>query len=321
MYQVNEEFTVKLTHVETTEDLKLAEAILQKFDHTPEALELQPSLAYSLVRNYFDFAQKQRVQYGIFLHRLSANLLLNLFLLEKNTKVKVKVHFVHNQINHDHFDLINKRTLLGKTIVYLSSNANNSGMISLQEIFFIKKKLGRICAALQTILDNDQLQFYKTITKILEKELDEYVYNIIEAKERLPPSSYQHLELISKAVCDIIKNLLEIAAFADKHDTKKTGTTNIYLDILLEDDELLNVFENESRIVIHSQDKEFADETFENARAPGEHDYFELTRQHYHWNRMKTHRSLHLDKKLHDEEMSDVRNWPPYKYLAENWNI
>ncbi|CAF4764314.1 unnamed protein product, partial [Rotaria sp. Silwood2] len=54
-------FTVKLTHVETTEDLKLAEAILQKFDHTPEALELQPSLAYSLVRNYFDFAQKQRV--------------------------------------------------------------------------------------------------------------------------------------------------------------------------------------------------------------------------------------------------------------------
>ncbi|CAF4472787.1 unnamed protein product, partial [Rotaria sp. Silwood2] len=68
-------------------------------------------------------------------------------------------------------------------------------------------------------------------TKILEKELDEYVYNIIEAKERLPPSSYQHLELISKAVCDIIKNLLEIAAFADKHDTKKTGTTNIYLDM------------------------------------------------------------------------------------------
>ncbi|CAF4626336.1 unnamed protein product, partial [Rotaria sp. Silwood2] len=50
-----------LTHVETTEDLKLAEAILQKFDHTLEALELQPSLAYLLVRNYFDFAQKQRV--------------------------------------------------------------------------------------------------------------------------------------------------------------------------------------------------------------------------------------------------------------------
>jgi len=44
-----------------------------------------------------------------------------------------------------------------------------------------------------------------------------------------------------------------------------------------------------------------------------------LARQHYHWDRMEPRRSLHQDKKLRDEEMSDVRNWSPYKYLAENW--
>ena len=70
---------------------------------------------------------------------------------------------------------------------------------------------------------------------------------------------------------------------------------------------------------MHSQDKEFADESFENVRAPGKHECFELARRHYHWNRMKPRRSLHLDKKLRDEEMNDVRHWPPYKYLAENW--
>ncbi|CAF1559409.1 unnamed protein product, partial [Rotaria sordida] len=61
----------KLTHVETTEDLKL-----------------------SLVRDYLDLGQKERllpilhdkVKYGIFLDQFSANLLLNAFLLEKKYK-------------------------------------------------------------------------------------------------------------------------------------------------------------------------------------------------------------------------------------------
>jgi hypothetical protein len=91
------------------------------------------------------------------------------------------------------------------------------------------------------------------------------------------------------------------------------------LRLLEERDELLSFFENESRIIMQSQEKDFADESFENIRAPGEHEYFELARQHYHWDRMEPRRSLHLDKKLRDEEMSDVRNWPSYKYLAENW--
>jgi hypothetical protein len=59
-------------------------------------LEFQPSLAYSLVRNYLDLGQKERllpilhdkVKYGIFLDRFSANLLLNAFLLEKKYKGK-----------------------------------------------------------------------------------------------------------------------------------------------------------------------------------------------------------------------------------------
>ncbi|CAF4230927.1 unnamed protein product, partial [Rotaria magnacalcarata] len=77
------------------------------------------------------------------------------------------------------------------------------------------------------------------------KELDEYVYDPLEAKERLPQSPYRRLELIPEAARDIIKekllpqlrqrnkivaldlkefvekNLIEIAALADKHDTKK----------------------------------------------------------------------------------------------------
>ena len=142
-------------------------------------------------------------------------------------------------------------------------------------------------------------------------------------------------------------NLIEVAALADKYDTSKheqqisiwarerqeqlddqirrfvieQKKVNLMerLRLLEERDELLNFFENESRIVMHSQDKEFADESFENVRAPDEHEYFELGRRHYHWNRMEPRRSLHLDKKLRDEEMSDVRHWPPYKYLAENW--
>ncbi|CAF4329548.1 unnamed protein product, partial [Rotaria sordida] len=48
----------------------------------------------SLVRNYLDLGQKERllpilhdkVKYGIFLDRFSANLLLNAFLLEKKYK-------------------------------------------------------------------------------------------------------------------------------------------------------------------------------------------------------------------------------------------
>lgn len=67
-----------------------------RFRPTPEALEYQPSLAYSLVRNYLDLGQKERllpllhdqVKYGIFLDRFSANLLLNAFLLEKKYKGK-----------------------------------------------------------------------------------------------------------------------------------------------------------------------------------------------------------------------------------------
>jgi hypothetical protein len=39
----------------------------------------------------------------------------------------------------------------------------------------------------------------------LEKELDEYVYNPAEAKERLPQSPYRRLELIPEAARDIIK--------------------------------------------------------------------------------------------------------------------
>ncbi|CAF4396407.1 unnamed protein product, partial [Rotaria sordida] len=76
----------------------------------------------------------------------------------------------------------------------------------------------------------------------------------------------------------------------------------------------LNLIE---RLRLLEEHKAFADESFENIRTQGEHEYFELARQHYHWDRMEPHRSLHPDKKLRDEEMSDVRNWPPYKYLAD----
>ncbi|CAF1512194.1 unnamed protein product, partial [Rotaria sordida] len=104
------------------------------------------------------------------------------------------------------------------------------------------KKFGRVCDSLQIILNNDQLQVDETIIKILEKELDEYVYNPIEAKEHLPQSPYRRLELIPEAARDIIKkkllpqlrqknkivslnlkefvekNLIEIATFADKYE-------------------------------------------------------------------------------------------------------
>lgn len=39
----------------------------------------------------------------------------------------------------------------------------------------------------------------------MEKELDEYVYDPAEAKERLPQSPYRRLELIPEAARDIIK--------------------------------------------------------------------------------------------------------------------
>ncbi|UJR08675.1 hypothetical protein I4U23_012933 [Adineta vaga] len=422
----------KLTHVDTTEDLKLAETILEKFRHTPEALEFQPSLAYSLVRNYLDLGQKERllpilnekVKYGIFLDRFSANLLLNAFLLEKKYKeaaqictdlmlqdqdddqltralglnacynyyliateedfksqiieeedediVKVKVQFVRNITNDDHFDLTDRRKLLGKTIAYFSRDATNSHVISLQILgHILYKKFGRVCDALQTVLDNDKLQIDEGIIQLLEKELDGYVHNPAEFKENLPQSPYRRLELIPEAARDIIKekllpklrqqnkivsldlkqfvetNLVEQATLADQRDTSKheqqitiwarerqeqlddqihrfvieQKKLNLMerLRLLEERDELLSFFENESRIVMHTHEKEFADESFESTRASGEHEYFELAREHYHWNRMEPRRSLHLDKKLRDEEMSEIRTWSPYKYLAENW--
>ncbi|CAF4768999.1 unnamed protein product, partial [Rotaria magnacalcarata] len=60
----------------------------------------------------------------------------------------------------------------------------------------------RICDTLQTILDNNELQLDETIAKTLEKELDEYVYDPLEAKERLPQSPYRRLELIPEAARD-----------------------------------------------------------------------------------------------------------------------
>lgn len=203
------------------------------------------------------------------------------------------------------------------------------------------------------------------------KELDEYVYNPNDGKERLPQSAFRRLELIPEAARDLIKerllpqlrdrqkivdldlknfverHLIDVAALADQRETSKheeqiriwTRERQEQLDdqihrfvieqkrsellerlrLLEERDELLNFFENESRIVMHSQEKDFVDENFEDVRATGEHDYFELARQHYHWDRMEPKRSLHQDKKLRDEEMSDQRAWSPYKYLAENW--
>jgi len=47
---------------------------------------------------------------------------------------------------------------------------------------------------------------------------------------------------------------------------------------------------------MHSQYKEFTDESFENIRTKGEHEYFELARLHYCWDGMELRRSLHLDK-------------------------
>jgi len=77
--------------------------------------------------------------------------------------VKVKVQFVRNRTNDDHFDLTDKRKLLGKTIAYFSRDANNSELISLKILGnILYKKFGRICDLLQTILDNDQLQLDET---------------------------------------------------------------------------------------------------------------------------------------------------------------
>ncbi|CAF3155049.1 unnamed protein product, partial [Rotaria sp. Silwood2] len=55
------------------------------------------------------------------------------------------------------------------------------------------------------------------------------------------------------------------------------------LRLLKEHDELLNFFENESKIRTHSQENDFVDENFEDIRVVGEHEYFELASQHYHW--------------------------------------
>ncbi|CAF1138575.1 unnamed protein product [Rotaria sordida] len=284
-------------------DESLSSEILQKTNISKLLIDVEHKLIrkkyvssldikISLVRNYLDLGQKERllfilqdkVKYGIFLDRFPANLLLNAFLLEKKYKkaaqvcidlmlqdesddqltgalatdedfksiqieeedediVKVKVNFVHNHTNDDHFDLTDKCKLLGKTIAYLSRDANDSSIISLPILGnILYKKFGRVCDILQTILNNDQLQVDETIIKILEKELNEYVYNPIEAKERLRQSPYRRLELIPEAARDIIKkkflpqlrqknkivslnlkefvekNLIEIATFADKYE-------------------------------------------------------------------------------------------------------
>ena len=161
------------------------------------------------------------------------------------------------------------------------------------------------------------------------------------------PKLRQTNKIVSLNLQDFVeKNLVETAAQAERTDTVKheqqiaiwTRERQEQFDdqiqrfiieekqqsllervrLLEERDELLNFFENESKIIMYSQEKDFPDENFEDIRAPGEHEYFELARQHYHWDRMEPRRSLHQDKKLRDEEMSDVRNWSPYKYLAEN---
>ena len=162
------------------------------------------------------------------------------------------------------------------------------------------------------------------------------------------PKLRQTNKIVSLNLQDFVeKNLVETAAQAERTDTVKheqqiaiwTRERQEQFDdqiqrfiieekqqsllervrLLEERDELLNFFENESKIIMYSQEKDFSDENFEDICAPGEHEYFELARQHYHWDRMEPRRSLHQDKKLRDEEMSDVRNWSPYKYLAENW--
>ncbi len=76
----------------------------------------------------------------------------------------MKVQFVRNLTNDDHFDLIDKRKLLGKTIAYLSRDTNNSELISLKILGnILYKKFGRVCETLQTIIDNDRLQFDETM--------------------------------------------------------------------------------------------------------------------------------------------------------------
>ena len=92
--------------------------------------------------------------------------------------MKVKVQFVRNITNDDHFDLTDKRMLLGKTIAYLSRDANSSGLVFLTGELRVQetntqhcrrfcskvlgnmlyKKFGRVCDTLQAILDSDQLQ-------------------------------------------------------------------------------------------------------------------------------------------------------------------
>lgn len=53
--------------------------------------------------------------------------------------------------------------------------------------------------------------------------------------------------------------------------------------LLEESDKLLNLFENKSKILIHSQEKDFYDENFQDIRVPDEHQYFQLTHQYYYW--------------------------------------
>jgi len=131
------------------------------------------------------------------------------------------------------------------------------------------------------------------------------------------PKLRQTNKIVSLNLQDFVeKNLVETAAQAERTDTVKheqqiaiwTRERQEQFDdqiqrfiieekqqsllervrLLEERDELLNFFENESKIIMYSQEKDFPDENFEDIRAPGEHEYFELARQHYHWDRTTT---------------------------------
>lgn len=55
----------------------------------------------------------------------------------------MKVQFVRNIINDDHFDLTDKRKLLGKAMAYFARTANTSELISLQVGNFVSQSKQR----------------------------------------------------------------------------------------------------------------------------------------------------------------------------------
>ncbi|CAF1583455.1 unnamed protein product, partial [Didymodactylos carnosus] len=286
--------------------------------------------------------------------------------------VKIKVPYVRNLINDDHFDLTDKKKLLGKTMAYMARYADTSGIASLKVIgLALYQKFDRAHDVLEEILNNPKLQLDESALQVLEKEIDSYEYNEVEDILRLPQSPYRPLELIPEAAGEKIKKFLipklqsanqivnldlknyvetylkEQSLEADKTDVLKherqifiwtnerqeqlndqiyrflieKQKQNLFerIALLEERDELLNFFDNESQIVMASVEKDFENEQFENIKAPKEHEYFESARLHYHWDKHEPKRSLHPNKKVRDEEMSDNRNWPSYPYYAENW--